>query len=69
VSEAALLTRARRQAGSLYRSPGFQSAYVAGARARLNGRPPESCPYARDPQKTWRSGFRKAWLSGYASVG
>lgn len=62
------LRRARVRAWRLYRGKAFREAYVAGARARLNGRPAEACPYAPDPGKTWRHAYRRAWLRGYESV-
>lgn len=60
--------RAERRARRLYRSSGFQGAYVKGARAALAGRPIESCPYVAKPGTTgWRV-WRRSWLLGYRSV-
>lgn len=60
---------ARRRAANLYpRSKSFQGAYVKGARARLAGRPIDSCPYAFDREKTWRGTFRAAWIHGWQSA-
>lgn len=60
VQEATL--RARR----LYRSKGFRGAYVAGARAAVNGRSEESCPYSSEA--TWARTWRRAWLRGFKSI-
>lgn len=58
--------RAERRARKLYRSSGFQGAYVKGARAALAGKPVESCPYVgRGGWQAWR----RAWQLGYRSVG
>lgn len=62
------LARVRRQSRKLYRSKGFQGAYVAGAVAALGGRPADTCPYALDRMKTWRQAYRRAWLRGYQSI-
>jgi ribosome modulation factor len=63
------LARAQQRALRLYpRSKGFRSAYLAGARAALAGRPVDACPYRRDPGKTWRQAYRLAWMRGYESI-
>lgn len=63
------LRRAQERARRIYpRAVGFQRVYVRGASARLAGLPPDACPYRRDPAKTWRNAYRRAWLRGYESV-
>lgn len=61
--------RARAMAKRLYpRSKNFQGAFVKGASAARAGHPESACPYARDPAKTWRLAYRKAWMRGHQSV-
>lgn len=50
------------------RAKGLQTAYRNGAGAAAAGRSIDSCPYARDPYKTWRVAYRTAWLGGYRSI-
>lgn len=62
------LRYAQQRARSLYpRSAAFAGAYVAGARAKLVGRPVSACPYPPD-RGTWRATYRRAWLDGHGSV-
>lgn len=59
------MAAAGRRAARFYGSKQFRMAYVRGARAALDGRPADSCPYrSREGWKAWR----KAWLRGYESV-
>lgn len=59
---------AGRRARRLYRSSQFQGLYVAGARARSDGRPRDACPYPATAAKTWNTTRRRAWLRGFDSV-
>lgn len=63
------LARARSRARRIYpRSTAFQGAYMKGVKAKLGDLSPESCPYPRDPRRSWRQNFRVAWFRGYGSV-
>lgn len=61
-------TLAQDRARRLYRSRGFQRAYLRGAVAASDGKPASTCPYQPDPRKTWLKVWRSAWLRGYASI-
>lgn len=64
-----LLSRAARNARKQYpKSTAFQSAYMKGVRAKLNGLQESDCPYSPDPKKTWRRAYRAAWLRGFQSM-
>lgn len=58
--------RAWRRARNLYTSHGFQTAYVKGATAALQGRTQDVCPYR--VRHGWGNPWRAAWLRGYRSV-
>lgn len=61
------VTRAWTRARRLYKSEGFQRAYVAGAKAKLAGKPADECPYRRRPGGGW-SAWRVSWMLGWQSV-
>lgn len=59
------VTRAWARARRLYRSDGFQRAYVRGVQSALAGKPADACPYrSRGGWAVWR----RAWLAGYRSI-
>ena len=60
------IDRARQRARRLYTSSGFQDAYVNGARAALDGKSADSCPY-RHRRSGWLA-WRRAWLRGHQSI-
>lgn len=63
------IVRAHARARRLYpRAKHYQNAYLAGARAKLNGQPESHCPYAADPSKTWLVAWRRAWMRGHHSI-
>lgn len=41
---------------------------MKGARAALDGKSPDACPYKRTPVRSWRQNFRVAWMRGHASI-
>jgi len=67
VSRQVELERAAVRAKRLYVSAGFQKAYRAGARARLDGLDVSACPYRRRPGGGWQA-WRAAWTRGWTSV-
>lgn len=65
MAESVQVTRAWTRARRLYDSPGFQKAYVRGARAALSGRHADVCPYrSRSGWVAWR----RAWMRGFNSI-
>lgn len=61
------LELAQKRARRLYRSKGFQNAYLRGYMTAESGRSRDACPYKRDEKKTWRLAYRRAWLAGWSS--